>query len=336
MSGIRVAVEGVSKTFSLGGRWGRRRRIEALGEVSFALEPGEFAALVGESGSGKTTLGRCLLGLLRPDAGRIRVGEFDPQRVRGRERKAFARAAQMVFQNPYATLNPAFRVRYLLEEAVRIHRDIRGGEVAGEVERLAETVRLPAERLHAYPPELSGGERRRVAFARALATRPGFVVADEPVAGLDPPIQVGLVELLRRVHERRRLTVLLVTHDLRVVRTLVSRVLVLFRGRLVEDAPAEGFFGGKALHPYSRELLESAFGVAGALARPPRPFREPAARGCPFLGRCGQADPSQGCDAEVPPLVPAGPAHRVACHLAGRGDDGPVPSGEGLSRRLRV
>ncbi|RMG91370.1 MAG: ABC transporter ATP-binding protein [Candidatus Dadabacteria bacterium] len=319
MSGIPVVAEGLSKSFPLGGGWGRPRRVEALREVSFALQPGEFAALVGESGSGKTTLGRCLLGLVRPDAGRIRVGDHDPTRLRGRERRAFARSAQMVFQNPYATLNPAFRVRFLLEEAVRIHRDVPRDEVAGEVERLAETVRLPAERLGAYPPELSGGERRRVAFARALATRPGFVVADEPVAGLDPPIQVELVELLRRVHERRRLTVLLVTHDLRVVRTLVSRVLVLFRGRLVEDAPAEGFFGGRALHPYSQELLESAFGVAGALIRPPRPFREPAEAGCPFHGRCPRADAALGCASGLPALSAVGPGHRVACHLAGPG-----------------
>jgi len=326
VSGVGVEVRDLHKTFRPAGTaLGRSPPVPAVRGVSFALEPGEFAALVGESGSGKTTLGRCLVGLTRFERGGVRVGGYDPARLGWGRRAEFARTAQMVFQNPYATLNPAFRVRFLLAEAVRIHRRLPRSAVRAEVERLAETVHLPPERLDAFPPELSGGERRRVAFARALATRPRFVVADEPVAGLDPPIQEQLVALLRRIHRRRGLTVLLVTHDLRVVRTLVDRVLVLFRGRLVEDAPARVFFGGGALHPYSRELLTSAFGVAEAVAGPTRPFSEPPLTGCPFSSRCAEAlaEPDGPCARMPPTLRAVGSAHRVACHRRTSGSENP-------------
>jgi len=314
-----VEVEGLRKTYrSPAAGWGLlggRREVTVLDSVDFALGEGELAALVGESGSGKTTLARCLMGLIPFEAGRLRVAGYEVGRVGGRRRRDFRRAAQIVFQNPYASLNPALQVRSLIQEAVKVHRDLPRAEVSREVDRLADLVLLPRERLGELPASLSGGERRRVAFARALATRPRFVVADEPVSGVDPPIQVQLIELVRRVHRRRGVTFLLISHDLRVARSLATRVLVLYRGQIVEDAPAQAFFGGDARHPYSRDLLRSGFEAARCLRERddtgPRP-EEPG--GCRFRHRCSLVDSSAPCATLQPPLAQAGALHRVACH----------------------
>lgn len=314
-----VEVVGLRKEFRGSGRWSLRKgKMTALEGVGFRLGPGEFAALVGESGSGKTTLGRCVMGLLPFDAGEICVAGFDVGHLRQRDRKAFTRRAQMVFQNPYASLNPAFRVRSILAEAVRIHRGLPKKAVGEEVEKLARLVRLPLERLGEFPPNLSGGERRRVAFAQALATRPIFTVTDEPVSGLDSPIQVQLLDIFRRVHAQREITFLLISHDLRVVRILATRVMVLYRGQIVEDAPAERFFSGGACHPYSWELLTSAFDteryLRGESARQPGPAAE---CGCLYRHRCQRAevDEKGPCATMTPPAVNLAPNHWVACHM---------------------
>ena len=318
MNEVMVDVSGLRKVFRRSGLWGRRREnAPALDGVNFRLEEGDFAALVGESGSGKTTLGRCLMGLLPFQAEELRVAGFDVGKLGRRDRKAFHREAQMVFQNPYASLDPAFRVRTILGEAVRVHRELSRRELDDEVERVARRVQLPLERLEEFPSSLSGGERRRVAFARTLATRARFVVTDEPVAGLDPPIQVQLLELMRRVHARRGITFLLISHDLRTVRTLATRVLVLYRGCIAEDAPADRFFAGEACHPYSRELLESASAAERHLQRQdagPSEPREPG--GCAFRHRCGRADVDTGgpCATMTPPVRQLAPNHRVTCH----------------------
>ncbi len=324
MSGPLVQVDGLCKSFRPPGFLAGGSRTPALRGVGFTLGGRELVGLVGESGSGKTTLGRCLLGLTAFDRGTVRVAGFRVDRL-GRARRAFAREAQMVFQNPYAALDPAFRVRTILGEAVRVHGD-RDEPTARQVERLADLVQLPRGRLDEFPGRLSGGERRRVAFARALATRPRFVVADEPVAGIDPPVQVQLLELVRRIHAARPLCLVLISHDLGAVRALAERVLVLYRGRLVEDAPATAFFGGRALHPYSRELLRSAYDAPEILAGPVGGVRRPAGRdqGCPYRHRCGRATGSGGapCATIRPALDPCGPGHRVACH---RWEEGEQP-----------
>jgi ABC-type glutathione transport system ATPase component len=313
-----VEVAGLRKVFRPPGFWARGGPATvALDDVGFSLAAGEFAALVGESGSGKTTLGRCLLGLVPFDEGRVRVAGFDVAALRRRDQRVFRHAAQMIFQNPYASLNPALRVRSILAEAVRIHQRVPRAAVAGELERLARLVHLPAERLRERPPSLSGGEKRRVAFARALATSPSFVVTDEPVSGLDLPIQVQLLDLLRRIHARRNLTFLFISHDLKVVRYLASRVLVLYRGRLVEDAPAGPFFAGGARHTYCHELLQSAFAPERELGPGAEGFRSPLGPGgCAYRHRCPRADVDPGgpCATMPPTLAEIGPDHRVACH----------------------
>jgi len=313
-----VEVAGLRKEFRASGPWGSRRRtVLALDDVGFTLEQGDFAALVGESGSGKTTLGRVLLGLLPFDAGFVRVTGQDVGQMGRRQFKAFRRRAQMVFQSPYASLNPALRVRSTLAEAVRIHQQLDRAGLTAEVERLAELVRLPRERLGEFPTSLSGGERRRVGFARAMATRPEFVVTDEPVSGLDPPIQAQLLELLQRIHQRREITFLLISHDLRVVRTLATRVMVLFRGRVVENAPARAFFAGEARHPYSQTLLLSAFDAATCMRNRLGVVRQSVLPGgCAYRARCPLADleGEAPCATLVPTLRASAPEHWVACH----------------------
>lgn len=318
MSEPVVHVEGLAKRFRAGPRlFGPETSRTALDGVSFALEHREFAALVGESGSGKTTLGRCLLGLLPFDEGRASVNGFDVGTLRRRDQRAFRKAAQMIFQNPYSSLNPGLRVRTILAEAVRVHRRPGGLDAAEEVRRLCRLVALSPDRLAEYPSHLSGGEKRRVGFARALATNPRLIVADEPVSGLDLPIQVQLLELLRHLHARGDTTFLFISHDLRVVRYLATRVLVLYRGRLVEDAPATVFFAGGARHPYSLELLQSAFRPETVLGAgdswPAIPF---TTGGCSFRHRCPRAfvAPTGPCATMPPASARVGQAHTAACH----------------------
>ncbi|PLX42280.1 MAG: peptide ABC transporter ATP-binding protein [Deltaproteobacteria bacterium] len=320
MTAGRVFVEGLYKSFGSSGllaKW--EKRVLVLKGINFELAPGELAALVGESGSGKTTIGRCLMGLLPIDKGTVRVNGYNVDELRGREDKAFRLSAQMVFQNPYASLNPAFRGRDALLEAVRIHdRSISRHVARKEVEKLAKIVQLPLQRLDEFPTSLSGGEKRRVIFARALATNPSFIVTDEPVSGLDQPIQTQLLDLLRQIHEKQRTTMVFISHDLRLVRYISTRVLVLLHGRIVEDAPAELFFGAEGpSHPYSQELLASAFNPYPML-KDSRVRKPPAGgeRGCSFRHRCKFAQRgSEGkCDNIIPELKAVSEKHKVACH----------------------
>lgn len=315
-----VRVTKLRKVFGSTGIFERlRSHPTVLEEITFSLSRGECAAVVGESGSGKTTLGRCVLGLLPFNAEELTVNGFNVGRLGKVEEKSFRMSAQMVFQNPYASLNPAFRAKTALLEAIRIHSGkLPKARADQEVERLAALVQLPMDRLNAYPPELSGGEKRRVVFARALATSPQFIVTDEPLSGLDQPIQAQLLELLRKIQQRHNTTMLFISHDLRLVRFIATRVMVMHRGRIVEDAPSETFFGEGPIHPYSQELLESAFRADPAqlnLGHFPPPPRD--ATGCLFRHRCvlAKANMSEACLNLAPHLLEMGPGHRVACHL---------------------
>lgn len=314
-----VKVSGLSKSFkSSGFLTGRGRVVPVLRQIDFSLESGELAAVVGESGSGKTTLGRCLMGLLPFEEGEVTVNGFDVGRLGGNDEKKFRMKAQMVFQNPYSSLNPAFRAREAVLEAIRVHNgNISRADAENEVERLAAMVQLPVERLMEFPPQLSGGEKRRVVFARSLATSPSFVVTDEPLSGLDQPIQAQLLEILKKIHERQKTTMLFISHDLKLVRFLATRVIVMHRGRIVEDSPSEVFFGRSSHHPFSEELLASAFEqevLTGADNPVKPPERGP--EGCSFRHRCPLrlAGPDSPCDKATPMLVNVESNHRIACH----------------------
>ncbi len=263
-----LVVEGVSKTFIPG----RGRHVEALRGVSIQIDDGESVGLVGESGSGKTTLGRCLVGLEEPDAGRISVAGIDAShavRLSRSERSVLRRTVQMIFQDPYSTLNPRHSVGWTLAEALRTaDAGLRGAALQRAVSALLERVGLPAAYATRRPAALSGGERQRVAIARALAVRPKLLVCDEPVSALDVSVQAQILNLFRRLQAESGIAYLFITHDLAVVRQVVDRLYVLYRGEVVEEGPADVVLD-QPKHPYTRRLIASIPGVGGASAAIP-------------------------------------------------------------------
>jgi len=316
-----LEVRGLRKEFGSRGLFGRRQRFVAVGDVSFTVERGEAVALVGESGSGKSTIARLLVRLARADAGEIRLDGVDVLATEPRGATlGYRRRVQMIFQDPFGSLNPAHSVAYHLERPLARHGRVAGGEgdraaLRDKAAELLGTVGLePArEMLDRRPDELSGGQRQRVAIARALAVEPDLVVADEPTSMLDVSIRTGVLNLLARLKRERGLGILLITHDLASARYLGDRILVLYRGRVVEDGPAAAVVGSPA-HPYTRALLGS-IAEGGRLEMPTARRRDghKGGAGCAFASRCDQA--VAGClEAEPGPRV-VGDGHRARCFL---------------------
>ena len=310
-----LEVKGLRKSYSTGGPFTAGRRVVAAEDVGFTIHRGEAVALVGESGSGKSTIARLLLRLEPADAGEARLdGEDVFRREPRRASRAFRRRVQMVFQDPFGSLNPAHDVEHhLMRPLLRLSRD-GGGDARARALELLRVVGLePAgEFLHRHPYELSGGQRQRVAIARALAADPELLVADEPTSMLDVSLRMGLLNLLAELKRDRGLAILLITHDLAAARFLAERIVVLYRGRIVEDGPAATVVGAPA-HPYTRALLAS-IAAPGALEATPaaRTHTAPAERGCPFADRC--PDVHAPCRVEDPaPREHDG--RRVRCHL---------------------
>ena len=230
--------------------------VRAVNDVSFAIDEGETFGLVGESGSGKTTTGRCILRLIEPTSGEVRFnGEDVLSFSRSRMRQA-RRDMQIVFQDPYSSLNPRMRVGAIVEEPLIIHRIGSKPERRARVAELFELVGLDPAQLARYPHQFSGGQRQRIGLARALALNPSLVIADEPVSALDVSVQAQVVNLLMDLQERLKLTYLFIAHDLRLVRHICSRVAVMYLGRIVEMGPTEQLFQAPA-HPYTRALLSA-------------------------------------------------------------------------------
>jgi len=313
----------LSVSFSLGSAIAARLRHEqrvlrAVDGVDLRIERGEALALVGESGSGKSTLARALAGLLPPDRGEIRL---DGRVLPTRRSRSDQRKIQMVFQDPYSSLNPRMTVGSMLHELLRVHHVVRRDEVAAYTRELLGMVGLSEEAVHAYPRQFSGGQRQRVAIARALALRPELLIADEPVSALDVSVQATILNLLQDLRAELGLTLLLISHNLAVVRHLCDRVAVMYLGRIIEVAPTETLFAAPR-HPYTAGLLAAIprmtfTGEEGAPAvqgDPPSPLRIPA--GCRFRTRCPIAQPI--CEQEDPALLAADgdPAHSAACHFA--------------------
>jgi len=316
-----------------------RRRVgavHAVDGVSFDIHEGETLGLVGESGSGKSTTARTLLRLLEPTAGTVRFRGQDLGALRDDRLRATRREMQMIFQDPYASLNPRHTVQRIVREPLDIHRIGTTGARGASVDELLERVGLEARHADRYPHEFSGGQRQRVGIARALATKPSLIVADEPISALDVSIQAQIVNLLQDLKADLGLTYLFIAHDLSMVRHVSDRVAVMVLGRIVEIGSTHEVFG-RPLHPYTRALI-SAIPVADPVRERARvrthvPLAEDLSdasrpsRGCRFRLRCPIA--SEQCRLEDPELVAvpraAGPetsgtdddGHRVACHHAG-------------------
>jgi oligopeptide transport system ATP-binding protein len=295
--------------------------VRALAGVSVTLNRGETLAVVGESGCGKSTLARALVRLIDLDGGQIDFDGQDVRKLKGHALRRFNRRVQMVFQDPYGSLNPRMTVGETLAEALRVHSMVPPGRVMARVSELLAMVRLPADAAGRLPHEFSGGQRQRIAIARALAVEPDILIADEIVSALDVSVQAQILNLLLDMQEQLNLSILFVSHDLRVVRHLAHQVAVMYLGRVVELGPADRVFDAPR-HPYTRALLHAAPQlVAGASRRStaavlsgelPNPMRPPS--GCPFHTRCPVA--MERCSRQVPQLhIESG--HQVVCHLYG-------------------
>jgi oligopeptide transport system ATP-binding protein len=278
-----LEVRNLTKQFTRSRGWFASPSIvKAVDDVSFSIEKGETFGLVGESGSGKTTTGRCILRLIEPTSGEVRFGDedvlaFTPQRMR-----VARRDMQIVFQDPYASLNPRMRVGAIVEEPLVIHKSGTAAERRMRVAELFALVGLDASWVTRYPHEFSGGQRQRIGLARALALNPSLVIADEPVSALDVSVQAQVVNLLLELQARLQLTYLFIAHDLRLVEHICDRVAVMYRGRIVELATARDLFDSPR-HPYTQALLSAIPVVEPAARRPRIPFDETtAALGAPL------------------------------------------------------
>ena len=320
-----LRIDAVSKRFALRRSFGAvlagrpSSAVRAALDVNLTIRPREAFGLVGESGCGKTTLGRMVLGLIRPDAGRITVGGRDPAGTTPEDRAA-RRGVQMVFQDPYSSLNPRMRVGAALAEPIRVHGVVPPDQVTAEISRLLDRVGLPPAMARRYPAELSGGQRQRVGIARALALRPHLLVADEAVSGLDVSVRAQILNLLDDLRRELGLALLFISHDLSVVEYLCDRVAVMYLGTVVESGPTEAVFANPG-HPYTAALLRAVprpdparSGAARAPALrgdPPSPVSPPS--GCPFRTRCPCAVAI--CSTEPPRIALPG-GRWSACHFA--------------------
>src|SRR5437016_159999 len=296
--------------------------VKAVDDVSFEIRRGETLGLVGESGCGKSTLGRALLLLYKPTAGRIVFDGQDLTKLDAEEVRTLRRRMQIVFQDPFASLNPRHSVGRIVGEPLRSHGLASRREAAGRVSELLNTVGLPQDAVGRYPHEFSGGQRQRIGLARALAVNPDFIVADEPVSALDVSIQAQIINLFEDLQGEFNLTYLFIAHDLAVVRHISDRVAVMYLGVIVEVSPS-GELYERPLHPYTISLLSAIpipdpeverarrpILLAGDL---PSPANPPAA--CRFHTRCPFVQDTR-CRDEMPPLRELEPGHLVACHWA--------------------
>jgi len=292
--------------------------VHAVDGVSFSIGEAETVALVGESGCGKSTVGRTLLRLIDPTAGSITVNGTDITKLGKAAMRPYRREMQIVFQDPYASLNPRMRVGDIIGEPLKVHGLAKGKALEAQVEQLLAKVGLRAAQARNYPHEFSGGQRQRISIARALALNPKFIVADEPVSALDVSIQAQVINLMVHLQRTERLSFLFISHNLAVVEHIAHRVAVMYLGRIVEYAETGALFANPQ-HPYTEALLAAVPVPDPSLKREkrivqgdvPSPIRPPP--GCHFHPRCPIAQ--DRCKVEVPALKPGADGRMVACHL---------------------
>ena len=311
---VLIEVKDLKKYFQVG----RNQTLKAVDGVNFKIYKGETLGIVGESGCGKTTCGKTVMGLYKATGGEVLFDGVDINKLNKNEKKEFTKRAQIIFQDPYSSLNPRMTVGDIIGEGIDIHKLYTGKERQEKIYELLELVGLNREHALRFPHEFSGGQRQRIGIARALAIEPEFIVCDEPISALDVSIQAQVINMLIRLQKEMGLTYLFVAHDLSMVKHISDRVAVMYLGQIVEKRPAKELFT-KQYHPYTQALLSAIpvpslhnrrekIVIKGELSSPINPENR-----CRFAGRCAYC--TEGCKTKpAPKLVEVSPNHFVACH----------------------
>ena len=318
MSENVLEVKDLCKYFDVNRGMKGAQKVIAVDGISFEVKKGETFGLVGESGCGKSTLGRTILRIYEPTKGEIVFEGEDISRLSRKKMLPYRQKLQMIFQDPYASLNPRFTVGEIIEEPMVIHHMYDEKKRKERVQELLETVGLKPDHIRRYPHEFSGGQRQRIGIARTLALEPDFIVCDEPISALDVSIQAQVINLFRRLQKQFNLTYVFISHDLGIIKYISDRIMIMYLGRVMEFYTSEGIYADPK-HPYTKALLsaippESPFDKKERLPLTgdiPSPIGDQV--GCPLAGRCPHC--TERCKKEIPKLVDTGDGHMVACFL---------------------
>lgn len=317
MTETLLELKNVSKSFSLG----RKKKNMALSQINLAVARGEVLGIVGESGCGKSTLARVIMGVYPPTSGQVQYNGRELKLKSQGQRKAFARQAQMIFQDPYMSLDPHMTVETIIGENLEIHDYLNKEERKKRIYELMEMAGLSREQANRFPHEFSGGQRQRIGIARALAVEPEFIICDEPISALDISVRSQIINLLVELKESLGLTYLFISHDLNIIHHISDRIAVMYAGQIVELGDAQAVYE-KSLHPYTQMLLEAVLipvpdaerlhGGTGVIGETAAAWEHEL--GCPFAERCSRVHDL--CREKNPELIEVAPGHLAACHAS--------------------